>query len=79
MIFHTYSPECDCDKCESETSLQRMMWKKAQEMCNRHQGRDASGAPCDICLDVISGADSEDPVLHGLGVMIVRAIKRNCA
>ena len=78
MVSQTYAPGCDCELCVSETSLQRMTWKEAQEMCTRHQGRDASGAPCDICLDVIAGADSEDPMLHAFGVMVAQAVKQNC-
>lgn len=73
-MTHVYSQLCGCELCELETALQRKTWGEAKALCTH---REISGSPCEICIDVASGADSEDPMLHALGVVVAGTIKRN--
>ena len=74
MSSHTYSRNCSCEKCENETALQKAILEKAKSLCAAHGGR---GMPCEICLDVASGADREDPVLSLLGHAVAVAVEKN--
>ena len=74
MSLHTYSRYCSCEKCELETSLQKAVLDKAKSLCAAHGGQ---GMPCEICLDVASGADHVNPVLSLLGHAVAVAVGKN--
>jgi hypothetical protein len=77
-MVHLYLPSCGCPKCEHETALQRNLWNEALDLCKRHNGI-TDDAPCEICLDVTTGAASEDPLLHALGVTLARLVRNQFA
>lgn len=74
MSLHDYSTTCGCAMCARETSLQKSTWAEAQALCIH---RKTNEPPCEICIDVASGANNEDPVLHALGVMVAGSLRRN--